>query len=67
MLRDRVALLLRLAEQSRHNPGTHEVVVEELASLRRDVESIEGLLHHALIEDRVGTATATLRPNMIPI
>lgn len=43
-LRDRAALLVRLIEQSGRNPGTREFLSNELASLRRDVESINDLL-----------------------
>jgi len=43
-LRDRAALLVRLIEQSNRNPGTHEFLRDELASLRRDVESIDDLV-----------------------
>src|SRR5512139_829846 len=49
-LRDRIALLLRLAEQSRCNAGTHVFLVEELASLRRDIESINGLPQYTRVE-----------------
>lgn len=43
-LRDRVALLVRLAEQSSRNSGTHRFLMNELASLRRDIQSIDDLL-----------------------
>ena len=43
-LRNRIALLVRLIEQSRRNPGTHEFLRSELLSLRRDVQSIDHLL-----------------------
>jgi two-component system, chemotaxis family, protein-glutamate methylesterase/glutaminase len=43
-LRDRAALLVRLAEQSWRNPGTHGFLTNELASLRRDIQSIDDLL-----------------------
>ena len=44
-LRDRTALLVRLVEQSWRNPGTREFLSRELASLRRDVQSITDLLN----------------------
>lgn len=40
-LKDRAALLVRLAEQSWRNPGTRKFLKSELASLRRDLESIQ--------------------------
>lgn len=43
-LRDRAALLVRLIEQSEPNPGTREFLSNELASLRRDIESIDDLV-----------------------
>jgi len=43
-LRDRAALLVRLVDQSSRNPGTREFLINELASLRRDIESIDDLL-----------------------
>lgn len=43
-LRDRAALLARLTEQSWRNPGTSEFLVNELASLRRDIHSIDDIL-----------------------
>lgn len=43
-LRDRVALLARLNEQSWRNPGTREFLENELASLRRDIGSIDDFL-----------------------
>ena len=43
-LRDRAALLLRLIEQSSRNPGTREFLSNELASLRREVQSIDDLV-----------------------
>jgi hypothetical protein len=46
-LRDRTALLVRLVEQSWRNPGTREFLMNELASLRRDLQSIENLLKAA--------------------
>jgi len=49
-LRDRAALLVRLGEQSGRNPGTREFLRNELASLRRDIQSIDDLLKTSLIE-----------------
>jgi two-component system chemotaxis response regulator CheB len=46
-LRDRATLLARLAEQSWRNPGTSKFLRNELASLRRDVQSIDDLLKAA--------------------
>ena len=43
-LRDRATLLARLYEQSWRNPGTRDFLRNELASLRRDVLSIDDLL-----------------------
>jgi len=42
-LRDRVALLVRLAEQSSRNPGTRSFLENELALLRHNIESIDDL------------------------
>lgn len=46
-LRDRAALLVRLVDQSSRNPGTREFLINELASLRREIESINDLLKTA--------------------
>ena len=46
-LRDRAALLARLRDQSRRNPGTREFLVNELGSLRRDIQSIDDFLAEA--------------------
>ena len=43
-LRDRSTLLLRLVEQSSRNPGTREFLRNALASLRRDIQSIDDLV-----------------------
>ena len=43
-LRDRTTLLLRLVEQSSRNPGTREFLSNALASLRRDIQSIDDLV-----------------------
>jgi hypothetical protein len=43
-LRDRAGLLVRLAEQSWRNPGTRGFLENELASVRRDIQSIDDLL-----------------------
>ena len=50
-LRDRIALLVRLVEQSRGNPGTHEFLRNELTSLRRDVQSIDDLLEAVVLRE----------------
>jgi len=49
-LRTRATLLVRLAEQSRANPGTHEFLKKQLASLRCDLSSIEDLVKRASAE-----------------
>jgi two-component system chemotaxis response regulator CheB len=43
-LQDRAALLVRLTEQSLHNPGTQKFLMNELVSLRRDIQSIDDLV-----------------------
>ncbi len=43
-LRDRAALLVRLVGQSSRNPGTREFLKNELASLRREIQSIDDLV-----------------------
>ena len=43
-LRDRAALLVRLIEQSSRNPGTREFLINELASLRREIRTIDELV-----------------------
>ena len=50
-LQTRVALLVRLSEQSRGNPGTHEFLMKELASLRRDLGSVDDLMQRVLREE----------------
>ena len=52
-LRDRAALLLRLIEQSARNPGTREFLSNELASLRREIQSIDDLLKAELAKTRL--------------
>jgi hypothetical protein len=47
-LRDRTALLVRLAKQSGRNPGTRSFLENELASLKREIESIDSLLKASL-------------------
>ena len=47
-LRDRTALLVRLAEQSWRNPGTHEFLTNELALLKSALGSIEDLVEKGL-------------------
>lgn len=49
-LRDRAALLVRLIEQSSENPGTREFLSNELASLRREIQSIDDLVKPSLAE-----------------
>jgi hypothetical protein len=46
-LRARAAVLVRLAEQSRNNPGTHQFLRKELALLKCDLSSIEELVQAA--------------------
>jgi hypothetical protein len=43
-LKERVALLVRLAGQSKRNPKTHEFLSAELAALKLDLCSIQKLL-----------------------
>jgi two-component system chemotaxis response regulator CheB len=50
-LRDRAALLVRLTEQSRHNLGTRKVLMNELISLRRDIQSIDDLVTKEVSKD----------------
>jgi chemotaxis response regulator CheB len=47
-LRARATLLVRLAQQSWQNPGTHEFLMNELALLKSNLGSIEGLLKDSL-------------------
>ncbi|HTS66583.1 MAG TPA: chemotaxis protein CheB [Candidatus Acidoferrales bacterium] len=47
-LRHRAALLVRLAEQSWRNPGTRGFLENELAAVRRDIQSIDDLLRASL-------------------
>jgi len=47
-LRVRATLLARLAEESWRNPGTHEFLVKELASLSRDLLSIDDVVKEKL-------------------
>ncbi|MFN7995851.1 MAG: chemotaxis protein CheB [Bryobacteraceae bacterium] len=49
-LRDRAALLMRLVEQSSRNLGTREFLNSELASLRREIQSIDELVKADLAE-----------------
>lgn len=49
-LRDRATLLVRLIEQSSRNPGTREFLTNELASLRREIQSIDELVKASLVE-----------------
>jgi chemotaxis response regulator CheB len=44
-LRARATVLVRLTEQSWHNPGTREFLLNELASLKCDLSSIEDVLN----------------------
>ncbi|MBV8844617.1 MAG: chemotaxis protein CheB, partial [Bryobacterales bacterium] len=50
-LRNRAALLVRLIEQSSRNPGTRKFLSDELASLRRDLQSIDELVKASLAEN----------------
>lgn len=52
-LRDRAALLVRLAEQSWRNPGTRRFLEAELASLRGQIQSIDDLLKASAPDDGV--------------
>lgn len=51
-LHDRAALLVRLTEQSLHNSGTHKFLMNELTSLRRDIQSIDDLVSKKVIPGR---------------
>jgi two-component system chemotaxis response regulator CheB len=51
-LRDRVALLVRLAEQSSRNPGTHDFLENELALLRHNIQAIDDLLKASLLGEK---------------
>lgn len=51
-LRDRVALLVRLTEQSWRNPGTRRFLENELASLRRQIQSIDDLLRASVLGEK---------------
>jgi hypothetical protein len=51
ILSKRVALLARLGQQSRQNPGTHEFLMKELASLRKNLKSVDRLMRRVLVED----------------
>jgi two-component system, chemotaxis family, protein-glutamate methylesterase/glutaminase len=44
LLKDRVALLVRLVEQSKGNEATHRYLATELKSLRGELRSVENLL-----------------------
>jgi chemotaxis response regulator CheB len=44
-LRDRAALVSRLIEQSSRNPGTREFLLNELTSLRREIQAINDLVN----------------------
>jgi len=61
-LQKRVALLVRLGEQSQRNPGTREFLMKELASLRRDLQSIDGLLQRVLVEEPSHASPKRQRP-----
>ena len=51
-LRDRVALLVRLAEQSWRNPGTRSFLKHELALLRHNIGMIDDLLKASLAGEK---------------
>ena len=44
MIKDRVALLIRLMDQSKHNPGTFQFLSAELTALRAALASLQGQL-----------------------
>jgi hypothetical protein len=56
-LRARTTLLVRLAEQSWGNPGTHEFLMNELASLRYNLSSVEDV-----VKDSSGVAMKDNQP-----
>ena len=47
-LKERVALLARLIDQSRRNPGTLQFLSTEMSALERDLCSIQALVDKAL-------------------
>jgi len=47
-LQARASLLVRLAEQSWRNPGTHQFLMNELALLKRDLQSVDDLVGASL-------------------
>ncbi|HEY7532711.1 MAG TPA: chemotaxis protein CheB [Nitrospiraceae bacterium] len=49
-LKERVALLVRLIEQSKDNPGTHQFLSAEMIALELDLRSIQQLMEKALGE-----------------
>ncbi len=49
-LETRTALVVRLVKQSCRNPGTHEFLVKELSSLKRDLRSIDSLINKTLLK-----------------
>lgn len=51
-LQDRATLLLRLVEQSPGNPGTRRFLENELASLRRQIQSIDDLLRASVLGEK---------------
>ena len=51
-LRDRIGLLVRLAGQSWRNPGTRRFLEDELASLRRHMQSIDDLLRASVPDEK---------------
>lgn len=51
-LRDRVGLLVRLAEQSWRNPGTRRFLEDELASLRSEIQSIDDLFRPSVLGEK---------------
>ena len=51
-LRDRASLLMRLIEQSGRNPEVRQFLRNELASLSRDIQSVDDLLKASLAEHK---------------
>ena len=57
-LRERTALLVRLTEQSWRNLETRGFLEAELDSIRRDIQSIDGLLRVSLPDDKTTSVRA---------
>ncbi len=58
-LQARAALIVRLVQQSRRNPGTREFLVNELLLLNREIHSIDSQVKEALSKISGGDAHST--------